>query len=91
MSKMNSFLKCQKEFPDFIAEVASLSTEELNSRLAQIAKDTEAVYQTRDEDEELVAARENAKLLAAPYRECLQAFRLKSAYMVALIKERGQV
>jgi len=80
----------QEEMPEFAAEVASLSKEELNARLAQLAKDSEAVEQAKDGDQELEGARALASELAAPYRDGKKAIRTKSKYIISLLKDRGQ-
>lgn len=75
--------------PEFAAEVAGLSVDDLNSRLAQLAKDGEAVAESKEADEELEQARARATELAAPYRDAQKAIRLKSRYVISLIKEKG--
>ncbi len=79
----------QKEMPEFAAEVAELSVDELDFRLAQNAKDTEGVEQAKDEDLSLEEARALASELAQPYREAKKALGLKSKYIISLIKEKG--
>ena len=81
----------QKEMPEFAGEVAGLSVEQLDARLAQLAKDAEATDEAKDADQELAEAREAAKQMAAPYREAKAAIGLKSKYIVGLIKEKGGV
>lgn len=81
--------KIEKELPDFVNEVAGLPVDSLNGRLSQLAKDYEAVEQAKENDGDLSDAREEAKLLGAPYREAKKAIRMKSSYIVALIKEKG--
>ena len=41
--KVNFKEKCQKDMPEFVAEVDASSVEQLDARLAQLAKDIEAV------------------------------------------------
>lgn len=79
----------QHDSPEFASEVVGLSVEELDARLAQLAKDTEAFHQARESDDALEEARHAASELAAPYRDGAKALRLKSRYLVALIKEKG--
>ncbi len=81
--------KIEKELPEFINEVVGLSVEQLNSRLSQLAKDYESIEEAKKADEGLEEARNTAKELGAPYREGKKAVRMKSAYIVALIKEKG--
>lgn len=79
----------QKEMPEFAEEVAGLSVEDLNGRLAQFAKDFEATEDAKDADEELVQAQEKSTAMAAPYRDAKKAIKLKSRYVIALIQEKG--
>ena len=82
-------LKFEKENAPFIAEVAGLSVESLDARLAQLAKDAKAVDDAKDADDDLQAARELAKELGAPYRESKKLVRDKSDFIVGLIQEKG--
>lgn len=75
--------------PEFAAEVAGMSAEQLNARLAQLAKDAEAVSDAKEADEELEKAKALVSELSAPYRDAKKAIRLKSRYVISLIKEKG--
>jgi hypothetical protein len=88
--KVNLTEKVQKELPEFVSEVASLSVEQLDARLAQLAKDADAVEQAKEADEALEQARERAAELNAPYVDSRKALRLKSRYIVELLKEKSQ-
>lgn len=82
-------LKVEKEMPEFVAEVAGLSVQELDARLATLAKNNEAVEQSKEADEDLASAKEAVKQFNAPYREAKAAIRSKTSYIVALIEEKG--
>lgn len=88
-NKVSVSQKCQKEMPDFCDAVASLSVDELNARLAQLAKDAEQVRQAKEADDDLAEAQEKATLLAAPYRDGKKAIQLKTSYLISLIKDKG--
>jgi hypothetical protein len=90
MAKMNVMEKVKTEFPEFAEETASLSTEDINARLAQFAKDWEAIEDSLAADQELEAAKENVASLAGPYRDAKKTLKLKSRYLVSMLKERGQ-
>lgn len=81
--------KVQKEMPEFAAEVANLSSDQLDERLAQLAKDAEAIETAKEEDEGLEEARAKAVELTAPYRDGKKAIRLKSRYIIGLLKDKG--
>ena len=78
------------DLPEFAAEVASATDEQLDARLAQLAKDTEAVNEAKEADEELKEAQESVKAMSAPYREAKKHISLKSRYIVGLLKDRGK-
>lgn len=90
MSKKNPKEVVEKEMPEFVSEVVSLSQEELNARLAQLAKDREAVNEAKEQDEELQKARTAKSELEAPYRESVNTIQLKSKYIIGILKDRGQ-
>ena len=79
----------QKEMPEFANEVEKLDTAELNNRLAQLAKDGAEVEAAKEADEPLQTARAQAKEFAAPYREAKKAIKMKSNYIIDLLKGRG--
>lgn len=81
--------KCQKELPEFTDAVAGLSVEELDARLTQCAKDAEDIRDQKDADEQLEQARAQVSEFAGPYNEGLKINRLKTRYLIALIKEKG--
>lgn len=81
--------KVQKEMPEFADEVGALSVQDLNNRLANLAKANEENEQKKEDDEELETARETASELAAPYKDATKALRLKSRYIIAMIKDKG--
>jgi hypothetical protein len=85
---LDKTLKCAKEFPDFCAEVESLTTEEINARLAQFAKDSVANDEAKEADEDLAAAKANATEFSAPYRDARKAIRMKSDFLVTLLNAR---
>lgn len=81
--------KIQEEMPEFAGEVAGLSVADLNNRLAEQAKAAEWNEQSKEDDEELEEAQAHASELGAPYRDAKKAIRLRSRYLIALIKEKG--
>jgi len=81
--------KVQKELPEFASEVATLSVDNLNARLAVLAKANEENEQNQENDEDLETARAEASELAAPYKEAKKHLRLKTRYIVSLINEKG--
>lgn len=78
----------QESMPEFAGEVAGLSTQELDARLSELAKGREQNADAKEADEQLELARTMVSELSAPYREAEKALKLKSKYIIALIKER---
>jgi hypothetical protein len=81
--------KVQEEMPEFAGEVAGLGVDMLNARLAQLAKDSQANEQAKEDDEDLESARANASELGAPYRDAKKAINLRSKYIIKLIEDKG--
>jgi hypothetical protein len=81
--------RMKEEQPEFAGEVAGLSVDQLNARLAEQAKAAEWNQQAKEDDEELAEKKEAASEAAAPYRDAAKAIRLKSRYLIKLIKEKG--
>lgn len=79
----------QAEFPEFVQEVGGLGADELNRRLATLAKNLEESETAKEEDQELEEAKATAAELAAPYRDAKKAIRAKSKYIISLLKEKG--
>lgn len=87
--KLNVMQKVQKEMPEFTAETAGLSVDQLNARLAQLAKDGEGVEEAKESDEALEDAKDTVSACSGPYRDAKKAIRLKQRYIIGLIKEKG--
>jgi hypothetical protein len=81
--------KVQQEYPEFSTEVAGLSVEQLNSRLATLAKNLEESENAKEGDAELSDAKSLASELSAPYRDAKKALGLKSKYVISLLRDKG--
>jgi hypothetical protein len=80
--------KVREEFPEFAEECQGLQVSALDSRLAQIAKDLEQVEDAKEADEELARLHAEATQAGAPYRESKKVLKLKTKYLISLIKEQ---
>lgn len=91
MNKPKKSIQAQvkEDMPEFYDESLGLSVEQMDARLAQFAKDLEAIQDTKADDEALREASEKLSQLRAPYLESKKAVKLKSKYLIALIKEKG--
>lgn len=81
--------KLREEQPEFVNEVQGLSLEQLDQRLAELAKSSETVFEAKEADEDLRNARDDANGHAAPYNDALKMIRMKSKYLVSLTKDKS--
>ena len=79
----------EKNYPEFAEELNGATTDQLNSRLATLAKGLEESEQAKEGDDELEKARLLASELAAPYRDVKKAVQLKSKYVIGLLRDKG--
>lgn len=87
MSKLSE--KVQKQFPGYCEEVTALSVEHLEARLVEMAKGLVDTQAAQEADEELQMIREKAKELGEPYRDAKKSIKLRSSYVIELIREKG--
>lgn len=81
--------KVKEEYPEFFDACQGLFSPEIDIRLAQLARDAEAVAQAQEDDDKLQDAKDEASGLAAPYRDAKKALKLKTRYLIKLQKERA--
>lgn len=89
MAKKDFKIKVQEEFPEFVNEVARLQITDLERRLSTYAKEANKVEEAKEADEALAEARATASEYAAPYKEAKNAIKLKSKYIISMIKDKG--
>lgn len=88
-TKKSVMEKVQEEYPEFAAEVMGLAADKLNNRLATLAKYAEENEDAKEKDKELSDAQSLASELSAPYKDTKKAIRLKSRFVIGLLKEKG--
>lgn len=81
--------KVQTEYPEFATEVAGETPAQLNNRLAGLAKYLEQTEEAKENDNQLEIAREQVKELSGPYNDTKKALRIKSKYIITLLREKG--
>ena len=81
--------KIQRQFPDFVEMVDSMSVEQLEGRLNIYAKELEKVKIAKERDVALNSAKNLVSELSAPYNEAKKAIELKTSYIIMLIAEKG--
>lgn len=87
--KKSPLEKLREEQPSFVDEVVGLSVDQLNNRLARLAKDAELNEEAKEDDEDLAKAQAEASELSAPYKDAKKMIRLKSRFIISLIKDKG--
>ena len=74
---------------EFKASVSSMTKEEIDKRISDWAKADEQSKQAMKADDDLTAKKETVKLLATPYRETSKMARLRIAFGMQVLEERG--
>jgi hypothetical protein len=90
MKNNNVATKTQKEFPEFVNEVANLSVGDLNNRLLALTIASADNDTAQENDEELEEAKEKAAFFAAPYRDARKAVKLKTRYILSLLEGKQE-
>lgn len=75
--------------PRFRKEALELNTVQLEVKVNEYAKASEANDQLQEDDEKLASARAQATELGRPYKEDRKAYKLKSKYAILLLKEKS--
>lgn len=78
--------RLQKENPEFVASVESMSLDELKKEISLKSQQKEEVKASQKEDEQLNEAKELVKELNAPYRESLKALSDKITFIYLTMK-----
>lgn len=78
--------KVQKEYPDFVKEVDHLDAEALKARIVGIQQALEESDAHMEANESLAAAKASVTELAGPYRDFRKASKLKTKYLIDLLK-----
>lgn len=83
--------KVDKEYPEFVTEVAGATVDQLNDRLAALARGLEESEDLKEEDQALENAKALALELSGPYKDVKKAVQLKTKYIYGLLKDKGAV
>jgi uncharacterized membrane protein YukC len=81
--------KLEKELPEFVSEVQSMSLEQMDTRLAREAKYMEEICDAMEDNEAIKEAADNLKELKGPYLDGKKMVKMKMKYLVNTIKEKG--
>jgi hypothetical protein len=73
----------------FKSEVESMKVGEINAKIAEWAKTAEDQTTLMKADDDLAQKRETVKLAAEPYREAIKGARLRIAFSMRVLSDRG--
>lgn len=85
--KKGKFDDLTTEFKDAVAQS---TPEEINSRIATIAKDTEALVKAQAEDQDYQTKKEALKVAGEVYRDGKKMNRLKIQYAIQVLADKGK-
>lgn len=81
--------KLEKEMPEFVSEVDSASTEDLEHRLSALWSGLFEVDKAIEKDDKLQEVKTLAKDLGQPYRDAKKAIKQKANFIVEILNSRG--
>lgn len=87
-TKVEKYLKNQMR-GDFVESVDSMTREELDSKLLSLAKHRQDITNTMQRDEQLRDAKEEVKVLKAPYNEQKRMNEKMARYVSLVMQDRG--
>jgi len=70
--------------------IASMTKEEINNRISEIAKAEAESQAAKKEDQELKEAKLKASVAGEGYRESTKLAKLRIKYCIQILKDRGQ-
>lgn len=74
---------------EFMESVMGLSNKDLEARISQMQKALDESEEHREANEALKNAKDEVKLLSGPYNDVKKAVKLKTKYIITLLKEKG--
>lgn len=82
--------KIKEDFPEFFDTIRGMSDAALDTQLATLAKNAQEVYEAEEADIELEEAKKSVTFLAGPYKDAKKAIKLKTKFIVGMLKDRGK-
>jgi hypothetical protein len=74
---------------EFKSTVDSLNVAQLEARISDMQKHLNESEEHKENNEDLKNAKEEVKLLSEPYNDLKNAIKIKTKYIIELIKEKG--
>jgi predicted transcriptional regulator len=87
--RQKRFLKLDTLAPDFRDNAQQMGKEELNTKIAEVAKLEQANQEAKKADPKISKAKEEMKNLTAPYREDSKAHKLMTEFLVWVAESKG--
>jgi transketolase len=81
--------KLDAAYPEFANEVNGLAVQDLKNRIAAYQKELQESEEHRESNEPLAEAKAEVKELSGGYNDVRKAVKLKTKYLISLIKEKG--
>ena len=78
----------ETEFPEFVNEVNNLTPEDLKFRIARLQQTLSESEQHKEDNDALKDARNELAAISAPYRDVKKAVKLKTAYILELLRSK---
>lgn len=82
--------KVQASHPVFCKEVDNLSLSDLKQRIVSLQQSLQQSEEAKNADESYQQTKFAAKEMAAPYSDIRKAVKLKTQYIIELLKEKGE-
>ena len=74
---------------EFASEVSSLSVANLEARITRMQKDLDESEEHKENNESLRQAKDEVKELSGPYSDVKKAIKLKTKYIIEILKEKS--
>jgi hypothetical protein len=74
---------------DYKAEIETLDKQAIDKKIAECAKLIEATGEAMKQDEDLASKREASRLACAPYYEDIKMAKLRIAFAMRILSDRG--
>lgn len=81
--------KMQKDMPAFTDSCNGLTVQQLDQKIVTLQKELQDSEEHKGKNEDLAKAKAHAKELGATYSEVRRDVKLKTRYLVELIREKG--
>lgn len=85
----NKYMKKIADLPDFVDGINSMDVEEIKKKILEAEQNIYEVENAKENDKELVSAREKVKQFSGPYRDTKSIETAKLKYCLYILETRG--